>query len=121
MLITVVFDSMFAMFETVTSFLIDTFPRQLVTRRVMINIVIGLLYFLSGLPLTMNGGIYAFQLADWYFPAFALLVGSFLEIVAVCWVYGTDRFANDIRMMTGREVSVALRVMWTILIPFFVV
>ncbi|WAR17586.1 SC6A9-like protein [Mya arenaria] len=92
----------FGMFETITSFLIDTFPRQLVKRRVL-------------------GGIYAFHLADWYFAAFALFVGSILEIVAVCWVYGTDRFANDIMLMTGREVSVALRVMWTIVIPFFVI
>ncbi|WAR17587.1 SC6A6-like protein [Mya arenaria] len=63
----------------------------------------------------------AIDYEHWYFPAFALLMGSFLEIVAVCWVYGTDRFANDIKLMTGREVSVALRVMWTLVIPFFVI
>ncbi|XP_052762484.1 sodium- and chloride-dependent betaine transporter-like [Mya arenaria] len=57
MLITVVFDSLFGMFETITSFLIETFPRQLVKRRVLVNIVTGLLFFLSGLPLTMNTGI----------------------------------------------------------------
>ena len=35
-----------------------------------------------------QGGIYIFQLADWYFSAFALLVGSFLECLSICWIYG---------------------------------
>lgn len=121
MLITVVFDSLFGMFETVTSGVIDFFPKQLTNKRVLVNIITGLAFFVLGLPLTMNGGIYIFQLADWYFASFALLVGSALEAIGVCWFYGTDRFAYDIEMMTGRYVSGLLRFMWSIIIPFFVI
>ena len=42
------------MFETVTSFLVDAFPRQLVRRRVLVNIVTGTAFFVTSLPLTMN-------------------------------------------------------------------
>ncbi|XP_060602288.1 sodium- and chloride-dependent betaine transporter-like isoform X2 [Ruditapes philippinarum] len=119
MLITVVFDSIFGMIETVTSCIIDQFPRQLLKRRVLVNIITGLFFFLTGLPLTMNGGIYLFQLADWYFSFFALLFGALFECISICWVYGTDRFARDIYFMTGRNVSVVLRVLWTITIPLF--
>ena len=36
----------------------------------------------------LQGGIYIFQLADWYFASFALLVGSALEAIGICWCYG---------------------------------
>ena len=35
-----------------------------------------------------QGGIYLFQLVDWYTSAFALLLGSALEGIIVCWIYG---------------------------------
>lgn len=120
MLLSVVFDSLFGMFETVTSGIIDMFPRQLVKKRVLVNIITGLCFFITGLPVTTNGGIYIIQLGDWYFSQFALLFGAFLECFSICWIYGTDRFAADINLMTGRDVSVPLRVMWTIVTPIFV-
>ncbi|XP_060580444.1 sodium- and chloride-dependent betaine transporter-like [Ruditapes philippinarum] len=120
MLITVAFDSLFGMFETVTSAVIDLFPHQLIRHRSAINIIGGLIFFICELPLTMNGGIYLMQLADWYFSAFAVLFSSFFQLLAVCWLYGTDRFARDIHYMTGRDVCVLLRIMWTIVIPSFV-
>ena len=44
----------FGMFETVTSGVIDLFPKQLTSKRVIINIITGLIFFVMGLPLTMN-------------------------------------------------------------------
>jgi len=40
------------------------------------------------LYMLFQGGIYLFQLSDWYISAFALLFGSALECVMVCWIYG---------------------------------
>ena len=40
------------------------------------------------LLLSFQGGIYLFQLIDWYSSAFALLLGSALEGIVVCWIYG---------------------------------
>ena len=38
--------------------------------------------------LVLQSGIYLFQLVDWYSSAFALLLGSALEGIIVCWIYG---------------------------------
>ena len=37
------------------------------------------------------------------------------------YVTGTDRFAKDIEMMTGRSVSGILRLVWSVVIPSFVI
>ncbi|XP_045201460.2 sodium- and chloride-dependent glycine transporter 1-like isoform X2 [Mercenaria mercenaria] len=116
-LVTVAFDSLFGLFETVTSAIVDFFPRQLISKRTLVSVSVGLAYFVFGIPLTMNGSIYLFQLADWYFSTFGLLVGSLFECIGLCWIYGTDRFAKDIEIMTGRKVCVMLRVMWGVFIP----
>ena len=36
----------------------------------------------------LQGGIYLYQLVDWYFAAFCVVVISFLECFLVSWVYG---------------------------------
>jgi len=36
----------------------------------------------------LQGGIYLYQLVDWYFAAFCVLIISFLECVLIAWVYG---------------------------------
>ena len=42
------------MFETVTSGVIDFFPEQLTNKRVLVNIVTGLVVFVLGIPFTLN-------------------------------------------------------------------
>ena len=42
------------MFETVTSGVIDFFPEQLTDKRVLVNIVTGLVVFVLSLPFTLN-------------------------------------------------------------------
>ena len=42
------------MFETVTSGVIDFFPEQLTDKRVLVNIVTGLVVFVLSIPFTLN-------------------------------------------------------------------
>ena len=51
------------MFETVTSGVIDLFPKQLTSKRVIINIITGLIFFVMGLPLTMNVSMFGLIIA----------------------------------------------------------
>lgn len=44
----------FGFFETITSGIIDFFPRQLITKRSLVNILVGLIYFVTSIPFTMN-------------------------------------------------------------------
>ncbi|KAL4240391.1 hypothetical protein ACF0H5_001181 [Mactra antiquata] len=115
MLITVAFDSTFGMYETVTGALMDCYPKTLSRFKYLVLIGTALIIYLLSTPLTMNGGIYLFQLSDWYISSFALLFGSALECIMVCWIYGADRFAQDIELMTGRKVCKVLRIFWCIL------
>ena len=47
-----------------------------------------------------QGGIYLYQLVDWYFAAFCVVVISFLECFLISWVYGMKCFDANI----GAEV-----------------
>ena len=38
----------------------------------------------------IQGGIYVFQLLDWYSATFSLMVISLLECVVVTWIYGRE-------------------------------
>ncbi|KAL4240385.1 hypothetical protein ACF0H5_001175 [Mactra antiquata] len=65
------------------------------------------------------GGIYLFELADWYILTYALLFGSALESFMVCWIYGADRFSRDIELMMGRPVPKLIRLCWCIIMTGF--
>ncbi|XP_048776098.2 sodium-dependent proline transporter-like [Ostrea edulis] len=119
MLITVGMDSQFGMFETVSSGLADKFPKQLNSRKVQTTATLCVVLFLLGLPFTTNGGIYIFQLVDWYASTFCIMFGSFLECVVISWIYGAERFNRDIELMIGRRIPLVMRISWCIVTPLF--
>ena len=41
-----------------------------------------------------QGGVYIFQLVDYYAAAISLMYIAFFECVAIVWVYGAKRWAN---------------------------
>ncbi|KAL4240256.1 hypothetical protein ACF0H5_001050 [Mactra antiquata] len=117
MLITTALDTAFGTIETVTHGIIDMFPKQLHRHQMLVLIVTTSSLFLLGLPFSTQGGIYLFQLADWYTCSFALMAGGVLECTMLSWIYGADRFSCNIEMMTDRPVGKLLRITWCILIP----
>jgi SNF family Na+-dependent transporter len=40
----------------------------------------------------LQGGIYVFQLADWYVVAFALPLFGLIECIVFGWIYGKHTF-----------------------------
>ncbi|KAL3877325.1 hypothetical protein ACJMK2_035055 [Sinanodonta woodiana] len=120
MLITVFLDSMFGMAETVVGALIDSFPHVLRRWKMYIVVGVNVVFFVSGLPFTTNGGIYLFQLFDWYSSSIGLLFGSAVEVIILGWIYGFNRFSSDIKLMTGKDSSIFLRTMICILTPIAV-
>ena len=54
--------------------------------------------FALGLVFTCGGGIHAFTLFNAAAPSWNLLLFTFLEVVAVSWIYGTD---NVIKNLAG--------------------
>ena len=55
--------------------------------------------FLAGLSMCSSGGFYMFTLIDAKSASWNLLLVAFLEVILVSWVYGTDRFLDNIDEM----------------------
>ena len=62
--------------------------------------------FALGLVFTCGGGIHAFTLFNAAAPSWNLLLFTFLEVVAVSWIYGTD---NVIKNLAGACVPVLVQ------------
>ncbi|XP_065675972.1 sodium-dependent neutral amino acid transporter B(0)AT3-like isoform X2 [Hydra vulgaris] len=70
-----------------------------------------------GLGLVSSSGYYAFQLFDDYCVSLGLLFITFFQTVAVSWVYGNDRFADDLEFMTGSRPNIFWMVCWKYISP----
>lgn len=117
MLITVGVDSQFGMFETVSSGLADRFPKLLNSRKVLTTACLCVFLFVFGIPFTTNGGVYLFQLIDWYASSFCITFGSFLECIIISWIYGAERYSRDIEMMIGRPMPILMRISLCVVTP----
>jgi len=51
----------------------------------------------------IQSGIYWLNLIDWYSAGWGLIIIAVLELIGVMWVYGGNRFIEDIEMMIGRK------------------
>ncbi|KAK7447468.1 hypothetical protein BaRGS_00040181 [Batillaria attramentaria] len=105
--------------ETFLTTLCDVFPTTLNRHRTVLTAVFCLLCAVAGLPLVTQGGIYVFQLIDWFIATYTVTVIGFIECVVLAWVYGADRFGEDIMMMIGRKPPMFIRILWCFVTPVF--
>ncbi|XP_067652529.1 sodium- and chloride-dependent glycine transporter 2-like [Haliotis asinina] len=117
MMLSVGLDSQFAWMETVITNVIDQFPAVLRKRRILVTAVSCTACFLLGLPFVTNGGIFYFQLADWYTGALCAISFGILECIIFSWIYGSRRFSNDVRLMLGRGTPVFFSIMLAYVTP----
>nr|XP_057933781.1 sodium- and chloride-dependent betaine transporter-like [Doryrhamphus excisus] len=117
-------DTQFVCVESLATSITDLFPRQLRRRgaREILVLVIAVVCFLLGLPLITEGGIVLFQLIDSYGPSgTSLLIIACFETVIVSWVYGADRFYDNIEDMIGYRPFPVLKYCWLFITPFLCV
>ncbi|CAG5126719.1 unnamed protein product [Candidula unifasciata] len=119
MLLTLGLDSQFAMVETVLSGVLDQYPK-LRPRKTFVILAICILLFILGLPLTCPGGMYLLQLMDNYVGGMTLIIIGFIEIIALVFIYGVNRFCRDIHVMTGSTHFLFWKVTWRILSPLVI-
>lgn len=119
MLFTLGLDSQFAMMETVISALCDKFE---ILGRNKLRVTLGLciFFFLLALPMCTRGGMYWFNLMDWYSGTFSLMVISFVECVVISWVYGYNNLAADIEMMIGFRPQLFWKICWMFITPVMI-
>jgi len=123
MLILLGIDSQFATVEVIITTLKDGFSdwidRYIKYHEVLVLLVC-ILGFLFGIPHVFNGGIYLFQIVDYYAAAMSLMYIAFFECVAVLWIYGTKRMSANIKDMTGSYPNIIYRVCWRYISPLLI-
>ncbi|KAI5641663.1 sodium:neurotransmitter symporter family domain-containing protein [Phthorimaea operculella] len=118
MLLTLGLDSSFGGSEAIITALSDEFPPIGRHREIFVACLFTL-YFFVGLASCTKGGFYFFQLLDRYAAGYSILIAVFFESIAVSWIYGTERFCEDIRDMIGFRPGVYWRFCWRFAAPIF--
>ncbi|XP_046546541.1 sodium- and chloride-dependent glycine transporter 2-like [Haliotis rubra] len=116
-------DSMFGNIEAALGCIEDILPSRFHTKH--LQTILAALWmsvvFLFGLPYTTNGGVYLFQLVDWYVAAITLLVIGALECIVDGWCYGAKLFAADVEAMIGKQLPIVFKLLCFILIPVILI
>lgn len=116
MLLTVGLDSTFGTIEPVFTALSDSF-RIWRKRRALLTALFSTVCFLVGLIMCTEGGMYVFQLIDWYSAAIAVPLFGFFECITFGWIYGAEMFSRDVTMMTGQGIPPLIRICWCFITP----
>ncbi|XP_038623710.1 sodium- and chloride-dependent betaine transporter [Tachyglossus aculeatus] len=120
MLIFLGLDSQFVCVECLVTVSMDMFPRQLRKRgrRELLILAISVMCYLLGLLLVTEGGMYIFQLFDYYAASgICLLFLAMFEVSCVGWVYGANRFYDNVEDMIGYRPWPLVKICWLFLTP----
>uniref|UniRef100_A0A3Q2FQK7 Transporter n=1 Tax=Cyprinodon variegatus TaxID=28743 RepID=A0A3Q2FQK7_CYPVA len=120
MIILLGLDSQFVGIECVMTSLVDHFPSYLNQgyRRELLLLVICCVSCLFGLLLVTEGGVYLLQLLDHHVcSGSTLLILAFCQSVSIGWVYGTDRFYDNITEMIGYRPFPFMKYCWRYITP----
>lgn len=104
MIILLGLDSEFVGLEALATAISDLYPLYFHVghRRKILLLSICVVSFFIGLVMVTEGGLYIFQLFDYYAcSGMTLLLFAFLQSVCIGWVYGADRFYDNIEDMIG--------------------
>ncbi|TMS16848.1 Sodium- and chloride-dependent creatine transporter 1 [Larimichthys crocea] len=88
-------------------------------RREVVAAICCVICFLIDMSMVTEGGMYVFQLFDYYSASgITLLWQAFWECVVIAWVYGADRFMDDVARMIGYQPLPYMKWCWSYITPF---
>ncbi|XP_053571739.1 sodium-dependent neutral amino acid transporter B(0)AT3-like [Bombina bombina] len=121
MLFSLGLSSMFGNIEGVLTPLLDLhiFPKSVPVE--FISGIIIVISFVFSLIFTMASGNYWLQIFDSFTGSLTLLIVVFFEAVSVSYVYGIERFCNDVQWMTGRYPNIYWRTTWKYISPLLMI
>ncbi|XP_029293701.1 sodium- and chloride-dependent betaine transporter-like [Cottoperca gobio] len=120
MLILLGLDTLFAGLETITASVIDMFPGQMRRpwRREIFLVFFCSISFIVQISLTTQGGVYLFQLVDYYGASgMCILFVCVIQCVAVGWAFGAERLCDAVEEMTGQRPWVVFILCWRYITP----
>ncbi|XP_057559607.1 sodium- and chloride-dependent GABA transporter 2 isoform X2 [Hippopotamus amphibius kiboko] len=113
-------DSQFVCVESLVTALVDMYPRvfRKKNRREVLILAVSVTSFLFGLVMLTEGGMYIFQLFDYYAASgMCLLFVAIFESLCVAWAYGAGRFYDNIEDMIGYRPWPLIKYCWLFLTP----
>ncbi|KAL6116420.1 kcnj1 [Pungitius sinensis] len=120
MLILLGLDTQFVAMEVVVTSIIDMFPAVMrrYGRRELFLLLFCLTCFLSQLVMVTEGGMYVFQMFDYYAcNGTCILFLCVFETAALGWIFGAERLCDIIEDMTGARANPFFKFSWLYLTP----
>ncbi|XP_069764945.1 sodium-dependent neutral amino acid transporter B(0)AT2-like [Narcine bancroftii] len=116
MLLNLGMSTMFGNMQGILTPLLDNFP-SLSRRKSLFTVFCCFLGFVSGLIFTQRSGNYFVTMFDDYSATLPLIIVVLFELLAVAWIYGADRFIEDIQEMIGRRPFFLYKYLWKFVCP----
>ncbi|XP_058263343.1 sodium- and chloride-dependent GABA transporter 2 isoform X2 [Hemibagrus wyckioides] len=113
-------DSQFVCVESLVTAVVDMHPSvfRRKNRRELLILAVACFSFLMGLIMLTEGGMYVFQLFDYYAASgMCLLFVGIFETICIAWIYGADRFYDNIEDMIGYRPGPYIKYCWLFLTP----
>lgn len=123
MMFTLGMGSSLSMMENVLSSVLDEFPvlRKTKLRNAFSRAAICFIFFLLGLPMVCQGGMYLLTIVDLSAGNFPLLFIALTELIVLNWVYGYDEFAEDLELMLGHKPNLYWKICWKYVSPLIII
>lgn len=113
-------DSQFVCVESLVTSVVDMYPTvfRRKNRRELFILAVSVVSYMVGLIMITEGGMYVFQLFDYYAASgMCLLFVSIFETICIAWVYGADRFYDNIEDMIGYRPGPFIKYCWLFFTP----
>ncbi|CDQ76694.1 unnamed protein product [Oncorhynchus mykiss] len=110
----------FVCVESLVTAMVDMYPKTFrrKNRRELFILAVAIVSFLMGLIMLTEGGMYVFQLFDYYAASgTCLLFVAVFETVCIAWIYGADRFYDNIEDMIGYRPGPIIKYCWMFFTP----
>ncbi|XP_072308495.1 solute carrier family 6 member 11a [Eucyclogobius newberryi] len=120
MIILLGIDGQFVGLESIVTSLTDVFPSHMRKGyyRELLLLLICAVSFFTGLPLVSQGGAYLFQIFDHYVCSGpTLLLMAILQSSVIGWIYGAQRFSDNIADMIGYKPVSLVKYCWLYVTP----
>ncbi|KAF4092992.1 hypothetical protein AMELA_G00027210 [Ameiurus melas] len=111
MLLNLGLSTMFGTMQGILTPLMDNF-KLLGRHKTLLTVISCILGFLIGLLFTQRSGNYFVTMFDDYSATLPLMVVVIFETISVAWIYGADRFLDDVEVMLKWRPPAIYKYMW---------